>query len=51
MNEHNNNNNYSLFSVLVHSGEGAASGHYYAFIRPTYKGKWHKFNDEYVDFA
>lgn len=26
---------YKLFSVLVHSGTGAQSGHYYAFIRPN----------------
>lgn len=26
---------YKLFSVLVHSGGGAGSGHYYAFIRPS----------------
>ncbi len=26
---------YKLFSVLVHSGSGASSGHYYAFIRPN----------------
>lgn len=25
---------YRLFSVLVHSGTGSGSGHYYAFIRP-----------------
>lgn len=25
---------YKLFSVLVHSGASASSGHYYSFIRP-----------------
>lgn len=25
---------YQLFSVLVHSGTGSASGHYYAYLRP-----------------
>ena len=33
---------YKLFSVLVHSGTGAASGHYYAFIRPN-PGRFEKF--------
>lgn len=41
---------YSLFSVLVHSGEGSSSGHYYAFIRPK-MGKWLKFNDDIVEKA
>lgn len=43
---------YKLFSVLVHSGVGAASGHYYAFIRPkSSTSRWYKFNDDIVDFA
>lgn len=25
---------YKLYSVLVHNGTGAVSGHYYAFLRP-----------------
>lgn len=41
---------YKLFSVLVHSGEGSSSGHYYAFIRPK-MGHWLKFNDDVVEKA
>ena len=41
---------YKLFSVLVHSGEGSSSGHYYAFIRPE-MGQWLKFNDDVVEKA
>ncbi len=37
---------YSLFAVLVHSGEHSAAGHYYVFIKPDFKeGTWYKFND------
>jgi len=39
-------NQYSLYSVLVHSG-GVHGGHYYAFIRPDGK-QWLKFDDEKV---
>lgn len=42
--------NYKLFSVLVHSGEGSSSGHYYAYIRPK-MGQWLKFNDDIVEKA
>jgi len=30
---------YRLFSVLVHSGTGASSGHYYVFLRPGGPGE------------
>lgn len=59
--EYNEQTEYKLFSVLVHSGTGAQSGHYYAFIRPNpgiflnkfqfSDGKWYKFNDDLVDVA
>lgn len=42
--------NYKLFSVLVHSGEGSSSGHYYAYIRPK-MDQWFKFNDDVVEKA
>ena len=66
MPEHNQETKYRLFSVLVHSGSGTSSGHYYVFIRPggssnisvwlyfTRKiidGRWFKLNDELVGFA
>ncbi len=37
---------YRLYGVLVHQGEKASSGHYYAYLR--LHGKWYKFNDEIV---
>ena len=42
---------YSLFSVLVHSGKGSNSGHYYVFIKPKINGIWYKFNDDFVEKA
>jgi ubiquitin C-terminal hydrolase len=41
------NNNYTLHSVVVHQGS-ANSGHYYAYIKPTLKDFWVQFNDEIV---
>ncbi len=40
---------YKLYAVLVHEGEKAESGHYYAYIR--LKDSWYKFNDEEVTTA
>lgn len=40
---------YRLYAVLVHSGERASSGHYYAYIK--IQEKWYKFNDEKVTEA
>ena len=39
MPDHDQETKYRLFSVLVHSGTGAGSGHYYVFIRPGGPGK------------
>jgi len=44
------NQEYRLFSVLVHSGSINA-GHYYSYISPNLDGNWYKFNDDCVDFA
>ena len=38
---------YTLFSILVHTGSGD-KGHYFAFIRPECGG-WVRFDDEKVD--
>eukprot|EP01113_Clastostelium_recurvatum_P018778 TRINITY_DN2213_c0_g1_i4.p1 TRINITY_DN2213_c0_g1~~TRINITY_DN2213_c0_g1_i4.p1 ORF type:complete len:1297 (+),score=419.02 TRINITY_DN2213_c0_g1_i4:80-3970(+) len=38
---------YELFSVLVHSG-GAGSGHYYSYIKDFATGEWYTFNDSHV---
>jgi ubiquitin carboxyl-terminal hydrolase 7 len=43
-------NHYTLYAVLVHSGEGQ-SGHYYAFIKPDLSreaSQWYKFDDDRV---
>jgi ubiquitin carboxyl-terminal hydrolase 7 len=40
-------NSYTLHSVVVHQGS-ANSGHYYAFIRPKLEDNWILFNDETV---
>ena len=47
----NQESKYHLFSVLVHSGLTATSGHYYAYIRSNIDGQWYKFNDETVTLA
>eukprot|EP01087_Luapelamoeba_hula_P007038 TRINITY_DN1712_c0_g1_i1.p1 TRINITY_DN1712_c0_g1~~TRINITY_DN1712_c0_g1_i1.p1 ORF type:complete len:614 (+),score=100.06 TRINITY_DN1712_c0_g1_i1:244-2085(+) len=41
---------YRLYGVLVHSGD-VHGGHYYAYIRPTTKAQWYKFDDERVTKA
>ena len=41
---------FHLHGVLVHSGD-VHGGHYYAFIRPTMKTDWFKFDDERVTRA
>jgi ubiquitin carboxyl-terminal hydrolase 7 len=41
---------YHLHGVLVHSGD-VHGGHYYAFIRPTTKPEWFKFDDDRVTRA
>eukprot|EP01113_Clastostelium_recurvatum_P049984 TRINITY_DN935_c0_g1_i1.p1 TRINITY_DN935_c0_g1~~TRINITY_DN935_c0_g1_i1.p1 ORF type:complete len:1154 (-),score=430.34 TRINITY_DN935_c0_g1_i1:57-3518(-) len=41
---------YHLHGVLVHSGD-VHGGHYYAFIKPTGKTEWFKFDDERVTKA
>lgn len=41
------NYEYTLFSILVHTGSGD-KGHYFAFIRPECGG-WVRFDDEKVD--
>eukprot|EP00005_Dracoamoeba_jomungandri_P003044 CAMPEP_0174260310 /NCGR_PEP_ID=MMETSP0439-20130205/9536_1 /TAXON_ID=0 /ORGANISM="Stereomyxa ramosa, Strain Chinc5" /LENGTH=1088 /DNA_ID=CAMNT_0015344525 /DNA_START=16 /DNA_END=3282 /DNA_ORIENTATION=+ len=41
---------YRLYAVLVHSGD-VHGGHYYAFIRPTTKKQWYKFDDDRVTKA
>jgi len=46
-NNTNDDNNYTLHSVVVHQGS-ANSGHYYAYIKPTLKDFWVQYNDEIV---
>eukprot|EP01111_Echinosteliopsis_oligospora_P012912 TRINITY_DN4502_c0_g1_i1.p1 TRINITY_DN4502_c0_g1~~TRINITY_DN4502_c0_g1_i1.p1 ORF type:complete len:1110 (+),score=317.42 TRINITY_DN4502_c0_g1_i1:80-3409(+) len=41
---------YNLHGVLVHSGD-VHGGHYYAFIRPSVKPNWFKFDDDRVTVA
>ncbi len=39
-----------MYSVLVHNGD-VHGGHYYAYVRPTTKMQWLKFDDERVTKA
>eukprot|EP00300_Choanocystis_sp_HF-7_P014310 c18644_g1_i1.p1 GENE.c18644_g1_i1~~c18644_g1_i1.p1 ORF type:complete len:1059 (-),score=262.17 c18644_g1_i1:55-3231(-) len=45
---------YSLFSVMVHSGD-VSGGHYYAFIKPMRsedtREQWYRFDDDLVTMA
>ncbi|CAO3619209.1 unnamed protein product [Cunninghamella blakesleeana] len=43
----NSNSNYQLYAVLVHSGYGCDSGHYYAYVKAP-NGKWYCMDDEDV---
>ena len=45
----NSNTNYKLFSILVHLGNNASSGHYFVFIKK--QNFWYKFNDSEVSFV
>jgi len=38
---------YILYGVIVHSGKGAKSGHYYSYVR-TNKDEWYKCNDSII---
>lgn len=41
---------YTLFAVLSHSG-GGSHGHYVAFINPSLKGIWLKFDDDTISLV
>ena len=42
------NMDYILTGVLVHSGYNLQSGHYFSYIMDQETGKWYKFNDSMV---
>ena len=39
---------YELVGVICHFGESGMGGHFIAFCKNDYKGKWYKFNDGLV---
>ncbi len=39
--------NYDLYAVLVHSGHSTHSGHYYSYVKAP-NGGWYEMNDSYV---
>ena len=39
---------YELVGVICHFGESGMGGHFIAFCKSDYKGKWYKFNDGLV---
>uniref|UniRef100_A0A8B9Z960 Ubiquitin carboxyl-terminal hydrolase n=1 Tax=Buteo japonicus TaxID=224669 RepID=A0A8B9Z960_9AVES len=41
---------YSLYAVLVHSGNGCHSGHYFCYIKAS-NGLWYEMNDSSVDLC
>ncbi|KAG4072278.1 hypothetical protein HA402_004210 [Bradysia odoriphaga] len=41
---------YTLFAVLSHSG-GGSHGHYVAYINPSLKGQWFKFDDDTISIV
>ncbi|XP_037024328.1 ubiquitin carboxyl-terminal hydrolase 7-like isoform X2 [Bradysia coprophila] len=41
---------YTLFAVLSHSG-GGSHGHYVAYINPSLKGEWFKFDDDTISLV
>lgn len=50
LNPHKEDDNlYALYSVLVHEGMKAESGHYYVYIKV--EDQWYKFNDQEVTIA
>ncbi len=38
------NNEYELFTVVVHSSRITGAGHYFAYINTKFE-QWYKFND------
>lgn len=41
-----------MFAVLVHQGQGAGGGHYYAYIKPNGPSdNWYRFNDQTVELS
>lgn len=41
---------YTLFAVLSHSG-GGSHGHYVAYVNPSLKGDWLKFDDDLISLV
>ena len=44
----NDNIDYELSSIVLHSGNSANEGHYYSITKNIYDEKWRVFNDEEV---
>jgi ubiquitin C-terminal hydrolase len=42
------NMNYVLTGILIHSGSSLQSGHYYSLIMDQESGKWYQFNDNVI---
>lgn len=45
--EGNHEANYDLYAVLIHSGYGCNSGHYYCYVKNS-DGMWYQMNDSQV---
>ena len=47
--ENNNNTQYELISVIVHTGGSDMSGHFYSYCKSNIDKKWYRYNDCQVD--